>query len=79
MRSRGRRYKMGGREIRGLKVRVGRECCISRRGSDCTVEVYKLEKSEEQITELSPEKAVTQQGAAPGVRASKGSDIREGE
>ena len=40
---------MGKRGIGGLKARVGRECCISRRGPDgpsSTVEVYKLEKPE---------------------------------
>ena len=26
----GKRFKMGGRRIRGLKMRVERECCISR-------------------------------------------------
>ena len=46
------------------------------------MEVYKLEDSEEEVTELvgmvSPEKARTQQGAVPGVRAAKSSESREG-
>ena len=66
---RGRRYKVGGMEIRDLKARVGCECCISRRGPDgpdWAVEVYKLEKSKEEVTVLvgvgSPKKAGMQQG-----------------
>ena len=42
---------MGGREIKGLKARVGQKCFISRGGPDepgSTVEVYKLKKSEEE-------------------------------
>ena len=31
---------MGKWGIGGLETRVGRECSISRRGPDCTVEVY---------------------------------------
>ena len=42
---RGRRYAVGGRGI-SLRARVGREHCISRRGQDRTVEVYKLEECE---------------------------------
>ena len=38
--------------IGGLETRVGQECCISRGGTDCTVEVYMLEESEEGITVL---------------------------
>ena len=30
-----------------------KECCISRGGSDCTVEVYMSEESEEGVTVLS--------------------------
>ena len=41
---------MGGWGIRGLEMRVGRECCISRRGPDCTVEVYMSQESEERVT-----------------------------
>ena len=70
---------MGGRGIKDLKARVGRECCISRGGSDCTVKVYKLEESEKEVTVLFPEKAGTQQEAALGVRAAKSSEFREGE
>ena len=40
---------MGRWGIRGLETRVGRECCISREGPDCTVEVY---MSEEEVTVL---------------------------
>ena len=60
---------MGGKRIRGLKARVGWECCISRRGPDgpdSAVEVYQLEESEEEVTVLvgvgSPKKSGTQQG-----------------
>ena len=60
---------MGGKRIRGLKARVGCECCISRRTSDGpnrAVEVYQLDEAEEEITVLvevgSPKKAGTQQG-----------------
>ena len=42
------------------------------------MEVYKLEESEEEVTALSPEEAGTQQGVAPGVRAAKSSELREG-
>ena len=52
---------MGKREIRGLKTRVRRKCSISRGGPDCTVEVYKSEKSEEEITVL---QVGTQQGGS---------------
>ena len=31
---------MGEWVIRGLEIRVGQECSISRGGPDCTVEVY---------------------------------------
>ena len=31
---------------------MGRECSISRGGSDCTVEVYMLKESEEEVTLL---------------------------
>ena len=58
---------MGGRGIKGLKARVGRECCISRGGNrpSSTVEEYKLEKSEKDtvlVSVGSPEEAGTQQG-----------------
>ena len=33
-------------------MRVGWECSISSRGSDCTVEVYMSEESEEGVTVL---------------------------
>ena len=75
---------MGGERIRGLKARVGCECCISRRGPDGAVEVYQLEESEEEITVLvgvgSLKKSRNAAGrAAPGVRAAKSSDSRKGE
>ena len=38
---------MGTWGIGGLETRVGRECSISRRGADSTVEVYMSEESEE--------------------------------
>ena len=38
---------MGRWGIRGLETRVGRECSISRRGPDSTMEVYVSEESEE--------------------------------
>ena len=43
---------MGRQGIRGLKMRVGQECSISRGGPDCTVEVYMSEESEERVTVL---------------------------
>ena len=43
---------MGRWGIRGLETKVGRECSISRRGPDCTVEVYMSEESEEEVTVL---------------------------
>ena len=43
---------MDGWSIRGLETRVGRECSISRGGSDCTVEVYMSEEFEEGVTVL---------------------------
>ena len=53
---------MGRRGIKGLKARVGRECCISREGGpDWIVKVCKLEESEKEVTVLHPEKAGTQQ------------------
>ena len=74
---------MGGKRIRGLKARVGCECCISRRGPhrpDRAVEVYQLEESKEEVTLLvgveSPKKAGRE---APGVRAAKSSESRKGE
>ena len=36
------------------------------------------EEPEEEVTVLSPEKAETPQGAAPGVRAAKSYEFREG-
>ena len=52
VRGRGRRYKMGRWEIRGLKTKVGQECSISRVGPDSTVEVYMSEESQEGVTVL---------------------------
>ena len=46
---------MGRKGITGLKVRVGWECCISRKGPDgpsSTLEVYKLEESKEEVVVL---------------------------
>ena len=64
-----RRYEVGRRRVKGLKVRVGQECCISRgepHGPAWTVEVYKLEKSEKKDTVLVgveiPKQAGKQQG-----------------
>ena len=64
---------MGRKRIKGLKVRVGRECSISKSSTDgpsSTVELCKLEESEEEVTVLvgvgSPEEAGR---VAPRVRA----------
>ena len=64
---------MDGRRIRNLKARVRRERCINRGepdGPGSTVEGYKMEESEEEVTVLvgfgSPEGAGRE---APGVRA----------
>ena len=54
--------------IRSLEIRVGRECSISKGGSDCTEEVYISEESEEEV-------AVLRQGKAPRVRAAKSSEF----
>ena len=56
--------------IRGLETRVGQECCISRGGPDCTVEVYMSEESEGGVT-------VVRQGEVPRVRAAKSSEFGE--
>ena len=63
---------MGRWGIGSLETRVGQECSISRGGLDSTVEVYMPEESEEGGV------TVLQQGggAAPRVRAAKGSEIR---
>ena len=53
---------MGKWGIKGLETRVWRECSISRRGPDCTVE------ESERVT-------VLRQGAAPRVRAAKSSEF----
>ena len=66
---------MGRRGIRGLKTRVGRECSISRGLPDCTVEVYRSEESEEEVTVL---RGGTQQEAAPRVRAAKSTEFGKG-
>ena len=50
---------MGRLGITGLKTRVGQECSISREGPDCTVEIYRLEESEQVVTVL---RVGTQQG-----------------
>ena len=46
---------MGRWGIGGLETRVRRECCISRGGPDCTVEVYILKESEDGLTVLRQE------------------------
>ena len=51
---------------------MGQECCISRGGPDCTVEVYMSEESEE------GESQCYGRGAAPRVRAAKSSEFGEG-
>ena len=73
VRGRGRKYKMGRRGIRGLKMRVGRERSISRERPDFTVEVYMSEKAEEGVTVLRK-----RGGAAPRVRVAKSSEFGEG-
>ena len=76
--ARGQREKIqnGQRGIRGLKTsRVGPECSISRRGPDCTVEVYRPKEFEEEVTVL---RVGTQQGGAPGVRVAKSSEFGDG-
>ena len=70
---------MDGSGIRGLKARVRWKCCISRGGPNSTMEVYELEESEEEGTVLSPEKAGTQQEAAPAVRPVKSAEFGEEE
>ena len=67
---------MGRWWIRGLEMRVGWECSISRGEADCTVEVYMSEKSEEEVTVL---RVRTWRGVAPRVRASKTFEFGEGE
>ena len=64
-----RRYEVDRRGIRGLKARVGRECCINTSGQMGKVAYWKyvyLEEWEEEDTVLVgvelPEKAGTQQG-----------------
>ena len=42
----------GQKQIRGLKARVGRKCCISRGESDCTVEVYRPDEPGKEVTVL---------------------------
>ena len=74
---------MGGKRIRGLKTRVGWECCISRRGPDGAVDLYQLEDSEKEVTVLvgveSQKKQDTAGRAARGVRAAKSSKSTNGE
>ena len=46
---------MGGKRIRGLKARVGREYCISREGArwaSLSRETYKMEEFEGEVTVL---------------------------
>ena len=62
---------MGKKGIRGLKARVGRECCISRGEPNGAVEVYKPEESR-------GSHSVTDKDSAGG-RAAKSSEFGEGE
>ena len=55
--------------IKGLEIRVGQKCCISRRGPDCTVEIYMSVEFGQGVTVL------WQRGAAPIVRAAKSSEF----
>ena len=71
---------MGGKRIRGLKMRVRCKCCISRRGPDLAVKVYQLEESEEKGTVLVGVGSQKKAGrAAPEMRAAKSSEFRRGE
>ena len=80
---------MGKREIRGLKARVSRECCISRGGPGRTMEVYRPEESEGGShgvkvrcnggSHRGGSQSVTSRGAAPGVRAAKSFEFGGGE
>ena len=71
---------MGGKRIRGLKVRVGCKCCTSRRGPDLAIKVYQMEESEEKSTVLVGVESSKKAGrASPGVRAAKSSKSRKGE
>ena len=73
----GQREKIpnGQTEIRRLKTRVGGSVALEDEGLDCTVEVYMLEESEEEVAVL---RVGTQQGEAPRVRAVKSSKFGEG-
>ena len=67
---------MGRKRIRSLKVRVGCKCCISRRGPDgpdYAVEVYQLQKSEEEVTVL------VEVASSKKVGAQQGGQLQEGE
>ena len=68
VRGRRRRYRMGKRGIRDLDTRVGRECSISRRRA----RLYSGGIHVGKVTVL------RQGGAAPRVRAVKGSEFGEG-
>ena len=46
------KYKMGRREIRGLKTRVSGNAILAEGGLDCTVKIYRSEESEERVTVL---------------------------
>ena len=72
---------MGGKKTRSLKARVGLECCISRDGPDgpgSTVEVPKLEESEEEDTALDVVGSPKEAGRAD-VRAASSFESRKGE
>ena len=70
---------MGGKRIRGLKVRVACKYCISRRGPDSAVKVYQLDESEEEVTLLVGVESLKKAGrAATEVRAVKSSESRKG-
>ena len=55
---------MGGKRIKGLKMRVGCECCISRRAPDWAMKVYQLEESEEKGTLLVGVESQKKQGGS---------------
>ena len=67
--------------VRGLeKARVGRKYCISKGGDKLNSGGIKLEKSKEEVTVLSPKgTGNVPWGPAPGVKAAKSFEFREGE
>ena len=59
MRKQREKIQNGQKGIRRLKVRVRRKCSIGSGGPDLTVEVYRSEESDEEVTVL---QVWTQQG-----------------